>query len=435
MTDRIETEVAVVGSGAAGATVARDLARAGVKVTLIEKGSDWEWPVGHLIAYATLYDIHRSKEGVIIRRGVCTGGSTMIYSGNAYDPPPGFMENLGIDFTNDLLAVRKELRVGPYPKEFYRDWKGSARLVEAAEAMGINLKVQDKFVDPARCVPGCEDCLLGCKHGAKWTSRPFIEEAKQNGATLLTRADVEKVEIEGGKARGVWAKTLRGKTFVAADKVVLAAGGLGTPVILLNSGINNAGTHFFTDPMSILLGAAKGFSTRNEVTYTFATEQFIGDYIIGTVSAGNAVLAQMTRHPLAAMKSLLRYSGTLGMFVKLCDSAGGKVEADGKISKPLSENDFARMEKGIEIAQKIMTGAGVDPDSITVARYIGGHPGGTAGVGRVVDTSLKTEVEGLYVCDASVIPQSSGVPLVLILVSLARWFTKSLLSDIKGANV
>jgi choline dehydrogenase-like flavoprotein len=84
------------------------------------------------------------------------------------------------------------------------------------------------------------------------------------------------------------------------------------------------------------------------------------------------------------------------------------------------------MEKGIELAKKIMSGAGADANSILVARYIGGHPGGTAGIGRVVDSNLKTEVEGLYVCDASVIPHSMGVPLVLILVSLGRWFARSL---------
>ena len=121
----IDTHVAVVGSGAAGATIARELSRTGVKVTLLEKGPAWEWPLGHLIAYKTLYNIHRSKEGVIIRRGVCTGGSTVVYSGNAFNPPPGFMDMLGIDFSDDLAVMRKELAVAPLPEDFYRDWKAS----------------------------------------------------------------------------------------------------------------------------------------------------------------------------------------------------------------------------------------------------------------------------------------------------------------------
>ena len=49
--------------------------------------------------------------------------------------------------------------------------------------------------------------------------------------------------------------------------------------------------------------------------------------------------------------------------------------------------------------------------------------------GTFVIAWSQTEVEGLYVCDASVIPESPGVPLVLILVSLAKWFSKRLLAS------
>jgi choline dehydrogenase-like flavoprotein len=429
MVRAVETEVAIVGSGAAGATIARELSRKGTKVTLIEKGPDWEWPLGHLIAYRTLYNIHRSKEGVIIRRGVCTGGSTVVYSGNAFNPPAGFMDMLGIDFTGDLTAMREELGVAPLPEEFYGDWKASLRLVESAKTLGLDMKLQEKFIDASKCVKGCDDCVLGCKRGAKWTARPFIDEARANGATVLIRTDVDRVEMENGSVTGVRAKDKQGDLFVAADTVILCAGGIGTPVILQKSGMKNAGTHFFTDPMSILFGVGRERGTRAEMTYTFATEDYLGEFIVGTTSAANSMAAQMLRHPATALRKIIYYPNAVGMFVKLCDSAGGRIDEDGAISKPLSDDDNARMEKGIDIAKKIMVGAGVDPDNIAVARYIGGHPGGTAGIGRVVDTSLKTEVDGLYVCDASVIPRSPGVPLVLILVSLARWFAASLSRD------
>jgi choline dehydrogenase-like flavoprotein len=429
MVRAVETEVAIVGSGAAGATIARELSRKGTKVTLIEKGPDWEWPLGHLIAYRTLYNIHRSKEGVIIRRGVCTGGSTVVYSGNAFNPPAGFMDMLGIDFTGDLTAMREELGVAPLPEEFYGDWKASLRLVESAKTLGLDMKLQEKFIDASKCMKGCDDCVLGCKRGAKWTARPFIDEARANGATVLIRTDVDRVEMENGSVTGVRAKDKQGDLFVAADTVILCAGGIGTPVILQKSGMKNAGTHFFTDPMSILFGVGRERGTRAEMTYTFATEDYLGEFIVGTTSAANSMAAQMLRHPATALRKIIYYPNAVGMFVKLCDSAGGRIDEDGAISKPLSDDDNARMEKGIDIAKKIMVGAGVDPDNIAVARYIGGHPGGTAGIGRVVDTSLKTEVDGLYVCDASVIPRSPGVPLVLILVSLARWFAASLSRD------
>jgi choline dehydrogenase-like flavoprotein len=423
---KIETEIAVVGSGAAGGTIARELTRRGMKVVLIEKGPDWTWPIGHYIAYRTLYNIHRSKENVIIRRGVCTGGSTVIYSGNAFNPPPGFMDMLGIDFTQDLAAARKELGVAPLPEYFYKDWTSSLRLVESAQQHGITMKLQEKLIDSSKCVPGCDSCLLGCKRGAKWTSRPFIEEAKAGGATLLPRTEVQRVEIDNGKARGVRARDAQGELFISADKVIISAGGIGTPVILLKSGVKNAGTHFFTDPMSILFGVTRGKGMRSEMTYTFASEDFLGEFILGTTSAQNSMTAQVLRQPLKALTKLPSFPHAIGMFVKLCDSAGGRIDETGAISKPLNADDHAKMEKGISLAKKVMTGAGADPDNILVARYIGGHPGGTAGIGRVVDKNLQTETEGLYVCDASVIPRSAGVPLVLILVSLARWFSRSL---------
>ncbi len=426
MTRTLETEVAVVGSGAAGATIARELTRRGAKVVLLEKGPDWSWPVGHWIAYKTLYNIHRSRENVIIRRGVCTGGSTVIYSGNAFNPPPGFMDMLGIDFTEELAEARKELGVAPLPERFYEYWNASLKIVESADRLGYEMKLQEKLIDPDKCVPGCDSCLLGCKRGAKWTSRPFIEEAKANGAQVLSRTEATQVEKANGSVKGIRARDRQGELFVAADKVVISAGGIGTPIILRKSGFKNAGTNFFTDPMSILFGVTRERGTRAEMTYTFASEDFLGEFIIGTTSASNSMAAQVLRHPVAALRKLIHYPNAIGMLVKLCDSAGGEIDEQGNISKPLSADDHARMEKGVDVAKKIMVGAGADPDSIVVARYIGGHPGGTAGIGRVVDTGLQTDVAGLYVCDASVIPRSAGVPLVLILVSLAKHFAKTI---------
>jgi choline dehydrogenase-like flavoprotein len=161
------------------------------------------------------------------------------------------------------------------------------------------------------------------------------------------------------------------------------------------------------------------------MTYTFASEDYLGKFVIGTTSAMNTMAAQLLRHPARALAKIPDYSRAVGMFVKLRDNENGEVDERGRISKPLDDDDHTRMEEGIDIARDIMAGAGVDQKSVMVARYIGGHPGGTAAVGRLVDASLATEVPGLYVCDSSVIPRSPGVPLVLILVSLAKWFAKS----------
>ena len=60
---------------------------------------------------------------------------------------------------------------------------------------------------------------------------------------------------------------------------------------------------------------------------------------------------------------------------------------------------------------------------------IGGHPGGTAAIGRVVDKNLMTEIKNLYVCDNSVMPRSGGIPPVLTLIALGKKFARSLMKN------
>jgi choline dehydrogenase-like flavoprotein len=50
----------------------------------------------------------------------------------------------------------------------------------------------------------------------------------------------------------------------------------------------------------------------------------------------------------------------------------------------------------------------------------------TARIGDLVDTDLKTEVEGLYVCDASVFPAALDRPTVLTIIGLAKRLAKHL---------
>jgi choline dehydrogenase-like flavoprotein len=191
-------------------------------------------------------------------------------------------------------------------------------------------------------------------------------------------------------------------------------------MILQRSGIE-AGSHFFTDPMSILAGVVKeGKGAFHEMTFTFADESHPGQFMIGNVGAVNAYFAQLFKFRFSFLRRLVQMKRIVGMFVKLCDEPSGRVDADGKINKGWTKNDLERMDRGIDIARSIMIKAGVDPSSISVARGIGGHPGGTAAMGRVVDSDLQTKIKNLYVCDNSIMPRSGGVPPVLTLIALGK---------------
>ena len=111
---------------------------------------------------------------------------------------------------------------------------------------------------------------------------------------------------------------------------------------------------------------------------------------------------------------------------KIADEPVGRVYPDGTVSKPVTERDRTRLQEGSAIAKEILIKAGADGGSIVVSKPQGGHPGGTAAIGRVVDGELQTEVDGLFVCDGSVLPAPPGAPPVLTIVSLAKWLAKRL---------
>jgi len=58
-----------------------------------------------------------------------------------------------------------------------------------------------------------------------------------------------------------------------------------------------------------------------------------------------------------------------------------------------------------------------------------GHPGGTAGIGRVVNADNETEINRLFVSDASVLPKAPGTPPVLTIIAISKRFSKKLASE------
>ncbi|MHC4592251.1 MAG: GMC oxidoreductase, partial [Planctomycetota bacterium] len=67
-----------------------------------------------------------------------------------------------------------------------------------------------------------------------------------------------------------------------------------------------------------------------------------------------------------------------------------------------------------------------DTNSFVVTRPQGAHPGGTAAIGKVVNADLQTEVDNLFVCDASVLPNAPGLPPIPTIVALAKRLAKAL---------
>ncbi|MEW5723101.1 MAG: GMC family oxidoreductase N-terminal domain-containing protein, partial [Thermodesulfobacteriota bacterium] len=255
---RLETDVVIVGTGPGGATLARELAGRGREVVLLEKGRWHRMTLGRYASVGTITRIVIPRRGFgIMARGVSVGGSTVVFNGNAYDPPAWLKNDLGIDLSPHVQAARAEIGIRPLPQAFFEQWPGTRRVIEAAGELGLTLRPQDKYINPDLCDPRCDDCMIGCRRGAKWTAREYVAQASERGARLFDRTSARRLILEGGAAKGVIVRGPHGFEEVRANKVVLAAGGMGTPVILINSGVSGAGAGFFIDPMNVLWGLSR----------------------------------------------------------------------------------------------------------------------------------------------------------------------------------
>ncbi len=427
----------IVGSGPGGATVARELLRAGRghRVTLLERGADHR-PHAYYGTYlgALLYTERASflytQEGLNIIRPFMVGGATIMYTGSSAPPPAWLQDKYGIDIDQEVSETAEELEIAPLPTELRG--QASTRLAQAAQALGYDWKPLPKFIRPSRSPHfDCRaTCLLGCRCGAKWTAAEYVDEAVAAGAELRTRARVEKVLVEDGHVAGVQGK-LNGRSFVAhADTVVLAAGGIGTPRILQASGFEGAGLGMAMDTTVMVYGFVRDQGIGNEPPMTWAWENDEEGYMLSTLIDPwlNYPLA-MARQDWKHLLSWTRWNHILGVMIKLRDEISGGVFPNGQIKKPMTERDWGRLAAAKEVSEKILAEAGADRGNIFMTPMRGTHPSSTVRVGALLDQNLQTEITGLYVCDASTFPEALGRPTVLTIIGLGKRLVKHLLTD------
>ena len=120
----------------------------------------------------------------------------------------------------------------------------------------------------------------------------------------------------------------------------------------------------------------------------------------------------------------------LSIMVKIPDDNKGKI-VDGEIIKENTIKDVRFIAEGAATAGAILVEAGVDPKTIVSTHLRGAHPGGTAAIGDIVDENLETEYKGLFVSDASVIPEAPGAPPILAILALSKRLSKYLIENNK----
>ncbi|MBN1630547.1 MAG: GMC family oxidoreductase [Thermoleophilia bacterium] len=425
--DQRHYDYAVVGSGMGGATVAYELARRGKAVLLLEKGVR-EQKFGAFIDYSRTYGNNlitrlprRTKEGTVIWRAFMAGGSTVVACGNGVRCLEAELDSLGVPLGVEMSEMETEMGVAPIARRLLG--KASLALEAAASELGYDLQLMPKFISPKACRK-CAGCVLGCPHDAKWTAVKQLDLLEQSGGEIWYGATVERVLVANGKATGVEGRT-DGKAFrVAADGVIVAAGGLGTPVVLQEAGID-AGRGLFADLFVNTYATHSRLGQTHEPSMTMVGLQWHADEGF-LISPHIAPTKPNLWVELGARGLRLRRDNLLGMMAKIVDERAGRVYANGKVSKPATSVDQAKLRKGSERCKEILIKAGADPKSIAVSIVQGAHPGGTAAIGEVVDQNLETKIAGLFVCDASVLPIAPGLPPMVTVGALGKYLAKKL---------
>ena len=425
-----EYDAVVVGSGPGGASAARELTRAGKKVALLEWGTDSAW-VGTHFSVLPKVDLKNALPlgHAMMIRGITTGGSSLIYCGTATRPAAFIKTQTGIDLLPYADAFEEELGIGPLPERLVGD--AARRIMDAANALGIDWQLLPKFINPEKCVRDCGECMLGCKRGAKWTSREFIQQARQMGMLLQTRVKVEQVIQENGRAVGVRGRGPEGPLEVRANRVVIAAGGLGTPVILKRSGIEAAGQGFFTDPLVFTYGRREGQAKGSiyDVPMTAGTWQFHEKEGFVMTDLAEPWMLQLSSHGMKGRLDQMPYvSKILGIMTKVKDPISGTIDANGNLHKEMEPIVKQRLNAGDAQAREILLKAGVGKSSLGTAPIKAAHPGGSAIIGKVVNTNLETQIKNCYVADASVVPDELGTPVVLLALCIGKYAAERILA-------
>ena len=269
---RIAVDVLVIGSGAGGGSVARDLARAGKRVMVIESGALYDersFPTKERDAYERLYldsgftatnDAHIA----ILAGGTVGGGTTVNWMTSIPIPDrvrAEWEEQHGVTgiasprFKQDLNEVLREVGAQPSEKMPPKD----AALIRGAE--GRDWGAEKIQMNRAEC-GDCGTCPFGCKRGSKQsTLRLHLPQALEAGAHLIPDCKAERLIISNGTVRG--AVTTCGTRVgaprtleIIAPQVVVSGGALRTPLLLRRSGLTHPaiGQNLRLHPVTLAAG-------------------------------------------------------------------------------------------------------------------------------------------------------------------------------------
>ncbi len=385
----LECEAVVVGSGAGGATVAAELAGAGIDVIVLEEGGyhpteSFTAETGR--ALRTLYrdgggGMAIGRPSVLYAEGRCVGGSTVVNGGMSWRTPARVLdrwaEHEGItaireqDLDPYFAQIETRLSVGRQdPETIGRD---SELFKAGAEAKGWNIVPNQR--NQLHCA-GTNSCTSGCPTGAKRSMLvTSVPRALSLGARLFADCRVDRVTRSGSVVTGVTGHVARPggragpKVTVRAGTVIVAGGAIQTPALLMRSGLRSVsgqlGRNLSVHPNAMVTAFFEEDVTGwHGVHQAFQVREFIDEGLLLTaVNLPPTMLAGILPaygRELGALMAGYNRIVTAGPLVT--DTGTGRIRnvpgLGPQVFYQLADADAARMVRGVELTAEALFAAG-----------------------------------------------------------------------------
>jgi choline dehydrogenase-like flavoprotein len=483
--DGEECDVAIVGSGAGGAVAAALLAEAGLDVLVLEAGRHFNrdnYPADRLEAVASLYrdgglTIAEGKPPIPVPVARTVGGTTVINSGTCFRAPEPVLRNWreehGIPWTGKLDEDYAEAEDFLHVTQLDPNRMGRNGQLAMEGAAAIGASGAPIHRNAGGCVQ-CSSCPFGCEIDAKRGMHvSYLPRAVAAGARIRTEVEARRVLVEKGRAVGLAcsARSPGGPPrpyAVRARRAVIAAGGaLGTPELLLRSGLGGAhvGRHFHIHP-ACWVGARYEEEVRGweGVMQSFYVDQW----------EPRGILLEATFTPLAFggawlmgtgaeyQQAMLEFGHVGSIGVHLSDRSEGRVgianEGSMRASYKLTREDADRLAFGIARAAEVHFAAGATEVYPNIPRFGALRPGDLAGfeATKLRPAELRLEafhpmgtarihadpsqgvcapdgsvngLSALYVADGSLFPTSVGVNPMMTIIAFAKQVARGIANE------